>query len=69
VNTGAGFCFLTGSHVDLTPENMCARYGSKDNYVAKVIEVTRAAESDGYVLTADANRTIEEAKAVSFTCP
>jgi hypothetical protein len=69
VNTGPGFCFLTGSHVDLTPAALCARYGSKENYVAKVVGVTRAAESDGYVLTADANRTILEAKAVSFTCP
>ena len=69
VNTGPGFCFLVGSHVDFTPVEMCARYGSHDNYVAKVVEVTRKAESDGYLLTADANRTIEEAKAIGFTCP
>ncbi len=69
VNTGGGFCFLTGSHVDLTPAQMCARYGSMENYVAKVVEVTRKAEDDGYLLDVDANRTIEEAKAISFTCP
>lgn len=69
VNTGPGFCFLVGSHVDLTPTQMCSRYGSKENYVAKVVEVTRRAESDRYVLTADANRTIAEAKSVGFTCP
>jgi Alpha/beta hydrolase domain len=69
VNTGPGFCFLTGFHIDSTPAQMCARYGSKENYVAKVVEVTRKAESDGYVLNSDANRTIEEAKAIAFTCP
>jgi Alpha/beta hydrolase domain len=69
VNTGGGFCFLTGYHVDMTPPQLCARYGSQENYVAKVVEVTRRAEEDGYLLDADANRTIEAAKALTFTCP
>lgn len=69
VNTGPGNCFLAGSHVDFTPAEMCARYGTKENYVSRVIEVTRKAESDGYLLDVDANRTIEDAKAVTFACP
>lgn len=68
INAGPGFCFLVGSHIPLTPAEMCARYGSKENYVSKVVEISRKAESDGYLLSTDANRTIEDAKAAAFTC-
>jgi len=68
VNTGTGFCFLTGAHIDMTPAQMCARYGSAANYVARVTDVSRKAESDGYLLNADANRTIDEAKSLTLTC-
>lgn len=68
-NAGPGFCFLAGSHVDFTTAELCTRYGSSQNYVARVIAVTRQAERDGFLLTTDANRTIQEARAVAFSCP
>ena len=68
-NTGVFACQLAGSHEDFTPAELCSRYGSSQNYVAKVIEVTRQAERDGFVLAADANRTIQQARAQTFSCP
>ena len=67
-NTGPGFCTLAGSHVDFTAAELCQRYGTPANYLARVISVTRKAEEDGFVLAADATRTISEASAVTFSC-
>ena len=68
VNTGPGTCFLLGSHVDYTPAQLCAQYGTKQNYVAQVTLLTRRAERDGYVLAVDAHNTIREAQQLAFTC-
>ena len=67
-NSGPGACVITGSHQDFTPAELCRRYGSPQNYVAKVTEVTRKAESDGFLVKADGDRTIQEARGVSFAC-
>jgi hypothetical protein len=67
-NSGPGACVITGSHQDFTPAELCRRYGSPQNYVAKVTEVTRKAESDGFLLKADGDRTIQDARRVSFAC-
>ena len=68
VNSGPAFCSLGGSHQDFTPAELCRRYGSTRNYLARVTEVTRKAQSDGFLLKRDADRTIEEARGVSFSC-
>jgi hypothetical protein len=67
-NSGGGFCVIAGSHQDFTPAELCRRYGSHENYVARVTEVTRKAESEGFLLKVDADRTIQEARSGSFAC-
>lgn len=67
-NTGEWFCGIIGSHIDYTPEEMCRRYGSTQNYLAKVTEVSRRLQSQGFLLKVDADRTIREAGNVAFTC-
>jgi hypothetical protein len=68
-NTGPGLCGLSGQHIDFMPAEMCRRYSSPQNYVARVTEVARKAQSDGFLLEVDANRTIQQAKKLAFTCP
>jgi hypothetical protein len=67
-NSGPGFCIVVGSHQDFTPAELCRRYGSPQAYVAKVTEVTLKVESAGFLLKEDADRTIQEARSVAFTC-
>jgi hypothetical protein len=67
-NSGPGFCVIAGSHQDFSPAELCHRYGSPQNYVARVTEVTRKARSEGFLLKPDADRTIREARSVSFVC-
>jgi hypothetical protein len=67
-NSGPGFCVIAGSHQDFTPAELCHRYGSPLNYVARVTDATRKAQSEGFLLKADADRTIREARSVSFAC-
>jgi len=57
---------IRGSHQDFTPDELRRRYGSPQNYVARVTEVARKAESEGFLLKSDADRTIREAREVSF---
>ncbi|WP_445326780.1 alpha/beta hydrolase domain-containing protein [Sphingobium sp. AN558] len=47
---------------------MCQRYGSPQNYVAKVTAVTRLAQSNGFLIASDADRTIADAKRLNFAC-
>jgi hypothetical protein len=68
VNAGPGFCILAGSHTDFTPVQLCERYSSPASYLSRVVAVTGKAEQDGFVLKTDADRTINEAKAVTFSC-
>jgi hypothetical protein len=68
-NTGSFFCELAGSHHDFTPAELCARYSSGQNYAAKVVEVTRRAQRAGFLLESDANRTIDQARNITLTCP
>jgi hypothetical protein len=67
INTGAGFaCGLAGSHQDYSPAQLRQLYRTPENYVARVIAVTQQAVKDGFLLQADADRTIREARAVKF---
>ncbi|MDF0546429.1 alpha/beta hydrolase domain-containing protein [Sphingobium sp. H39-3-25] len=67
-NTGDWFCGIIGSHVDFTPAEMCRRYGSPRQYVHKVTQVSRKAQSDGFLLKADADLTIAQSRRQTFTC-
>src|SRR5918993_3774481 len=55
-----------GYHIDFTPVELCERYGSQQNYIDQVARITRKAKRDGFLVSADADRTIEEAKTVKF---
>lgn len=74
VNTGGNpldplLCQLAGSHTNFTPAKLCEKYVSRSNYLTQVVAITRKAEQDGFLVAADANRTIQEASAVDFgTC-
>lgn len=67
-NSGHTFCVLAGSHHDYTPQQMCQRYGSHESYVAQVQAFVSSNRMDGFLLPEEAERTIEEAKAATFTC-
>jgi hypothetical protein len=65
-NTGSGSCSQVGYHIDFTPVELRERYGSQQNYIDQVARITRKATRDGFLVSADADRTIEEAKTVKF---
>lgn len=67
-NSGHIFCVFAGSHHDYTPQQMCQRYGSHESYVAQVQAFVSSNRMDGFLLPEEAERTIEEAKAATFTC-
>jgi Alpha/beta hydrolase domain len=66
-NTGPEGCSQVGYHIDFTPVELCERYGSQQNYIDQVAQITRKAKRDGFLVSADADRTIEEAKTVKFS--
>lgn len=61
-NSGPGFCRLYGSHVDFDAATLAALYPSHAAYVAAVKTATEKNVTDGYVLRADADRTIAAAE-------
>ena len=65
-NTGSGSCSQVGYHIDFTPVELRERYGSQQNYIDEVARITGKAKRDGFLVSADADRTIEEAKTVKF---
>ena len=65
-NTGSGSCSQVGYHIDFTPFELRERYGSQQHYIDQVARTTRKAKRDGFLVSADADRTIEEAKTVKF---
>lgn len=63
MNGDSVFCVLSGYHRDFTPEELRARYGSHDAYVAQVREVMSGLQSEGYVIPFDAEAAIAAAEA------
>jgi len=55
-------CSQVGYHIDYTPDELRERYGSQQNYIDQVTRITRKAKRDGFLVSADADRTIEQAK-------
>jgi hypothetical protein len=60
---GAGACMRWGYSVDMSVEQLSARYPSHAAYVAEVRKVANQNVRDGYVLPFDADATVREAQA------
>jgi hypothetical protein len=61
-NTGPGFCWLYGSHVDFSQSKLASHYQTHASYVAKVREVTEKNFDAGYILRPEADATIATAE-------
>jgi hypothetical protein len=61
MNTGPGFCFLTGSHHYYSPAELKTLYSSHGGYVEKVVQATQKVLKDGFILRYDAQQIIKQA--------
>ena len=61
-NTGSGFCFLTGWHEDFDKARLSALYSSHAAYVSAVKATTEKNLKAGYIVKADADKTIAAAE-------
>jgi hypothetical protein len=61
-NSGPGFCWLYGSHVDFDQPKLASLYPTHAAYVAAVRAVTEANVKAGYILRPDADATIAAAQ-------
>jgi Alpha/beta hydrolase domain len=61
-NTGSGFCFLTGWHEDFDKARLAALYSSHSAYVSAVKATTEKNLKAGYIVKADADKTIAAAE-------
>lgn len=69
IGEGPWFCGPSGNHVDFTPAQLCQRYGSHDTYVSRVKAIVNANVRNGVLLPEEAQKTVDEAKALNFSCP
>lgn len=69
IGNGPWFCGPSGNHVDFTPAQLCQRYGSHDAYVSRVKAIVRANVASRVLLPEEAQRTVQEAEALNFSCP
>lgn len=63
---GGVLCGLFGSTTRFPPEDLVARYGDRDAYLAQYEEALDAAITDGFVLEGDRAAALAEAEQVSF---
>jgi hypothetical protein len=61
-NTGSGFCFLTGWHEPFDRTRLAALYSTHSAYVSAVKATTEKNLKAGYILKADADKTIAAAE-------
>ncbi len=61
-NSGPGFCWLYGAHVDFDAAKLKARYPTHAAYAAAVRDVTEKNVKAGYILRQDADATIAAAE-------
>lgn len=54
-NGGSAFCALAGHHRPYTPDQLKARYGTHNNYVAQVFDAVQNVKGAGYLLPFDAS--------------
>lgn len=69
IGSGPWFCGPSGNHVDFTPKQFCERYGSHDAYVNRVKAIVNANVQSGFLLPEEAQKTVNEAKSLAFSCP
>ena len=65
-NTGAGLCWLYGSHEPYSQEKLLTLYPTRADYVGKMNAALRKFFEDGYILAADAQVTCERARRADF---
>ncbi|WP_041960381.1 alpha/beta hydrolase domain-containing protein [Sulfurospirillum arsenophilum] len=68
IGQGPWFCGPSGNHVDFTKQEFCKRYGNHDNFVSRVKAVVNANVHDGFLLPEEAQKTINEAESLNFSC-
>lgn len=68
-NTGTGFCFLTGAHEDFDKARIAMLYSSHTSYVSDVKAATDRNLKAGYIVKADAQKTIANAEQSSIARP
>lgn len=61
-NTGPGFCWLYGSHVDFDRTKLASRYPTHSAYVEAVRAVTEKNVKAGYILRPEADATVAAAE-------
>jgi hypothetical protein len=61
-NTGPGFCWLYGTHVDFDRAKLASLYPMHAAYVAAVREVTEKNFKAGYILRPEADATVRAAE-------
>jgi len=61
-NTGIGFCFLTGWHEPFDKTRLTALYSTHSAYVAAVKAATEKNLKAGYIVKADADKTVATAE-------
>jgi hypothetical protein len=61
-NTGSGFCFLTGWHEAFDKARLAALYSTHSAYVSAVKAATEKNLKAGYIVKADADKTIAAAE-------
>jgi hypothetical protein len=63
-NTGDNFfCFITGTHLPYTAEQLSIRYPDRDKYISDVQKLNAKNASDGFILQVDALKSTAAAKA------
>jgi hypothetical protein len=62
VNSGAGFCFLYGSHIDFDVATLAALYPRHSDYVSAFREATRESVEAGFILPGDAEASRDQAE-------
>jgi hypothetical protein len=65
-NTGSGFCFLTGWHEEFEKARLAALYSSHAAYVSAVKATTEKNLKSGYIVKADAEKTVVDAERSSI---
>lgn len=60
-NSGESFCFLFGTHIPFTSEQLSALYRNHGQYVSAVVHVNNANVRAGYIVKADAEANKREA--------
>jgi Alpha/beta hydrolase domain len=68
-NSGTGFCFLTGWHEDFDKSRIGMLYSSHQSYVSDVKAATDRNLKAGYIVKADAMKTIANAEQSSVARP